>query len=276
MGFARHAVLSLWQTIAGIARGLLACLLAFLPRRHWGRLERWAPVGGASLPSAVMTFFVGAAIGIPGYLAHTQAGYDAAYGFVAQAVGVRPPAEGTTPQQAEQLAATQFHVSQLSMFTFALTPAGLVALYLLGTGGVRGVATYIDEPWGDPVLTAIDAVLLKQRTAGAARERRAAREALEGPEVPDRLITGKAAGLPDAELVVVASRQKPGWEAGVFVITPGSWYRLGAPVERTLPAGLRTLYPLNELKDLEVRRKSVEYELPPLSGSMSSHERTPS
>jgi hypothetical protein len=274
MGFATRVLLSLWQAIAGIARGALACVLAILPRRHWGRLERWVPVGAASLPSAVLTFFLGAAIGIPGYIAHTEANYAVAGGFLAQALGIRPPAEGTTPQQAEQLAGAQFHASRLSMFTFAFTPAGLVSLYLLGSGAIRGVATYIVEPWGDPVLTAIDAVLLKQRIAGAAREQRAAREALEGPEVPDRLVTGKAAGLPDADYVVVASRQKPGWEAGVFVITPGTWFRLGPPVERTLHAGLRTLYPLTELKDLEVRRKSVEYELPPLSGSPSSPERT--
>ena len=268
-------LLALWQAVAGIARAALACVLAFLPSRHWARFEDWAPVRRAGLPAAVMTFLAGAAIGIPGYLAHTQAGFDAAYGFVAQAVGFRPPAEGTTPQQAEQLAATQFHVSQLSMFTFALTPAGLLALYLLGTGTVRGVAVYLTEPVGDPVLTAIDTVLLKRRIAATARRRLAAREALEGPEVPDRLVTGRSAGFPDADYVVVSSRQKPGWEADVFVITPDTWYRLGTPVERTLHAGLRTLYPLTELRDLEVRRKSVEYELPPLSGSPSSQEGNP-
>ena len=75
------------------------------------------------------------------------------------------------------------------------------------------------------------------------------------------------------ELVVVASRQKPGWERGVFVITPDAWYRLGEPIDREMPAGLRTLYPLTELRDLEVRRKSVEYTLPPLTGSPSHAER---
>jgi len=55
--------------------------------------------------------------------------------------------------------------------------------------------------------------------------------------VPDRLVTGPAAGIPDAELVVVASRQKPGWERGVFVITPDAWYRLGEPIDRLQPEG---------------------------------------
>jgi hypothetical protein len=36
----------------------------------------------------------------------------------------------------------------------------------------------------------------------------------------------------------------------------------------TLRGGLRTLYPLTEIRDLEVVRKSVEYVLPPLSGSL--------
>lgn len=272
MGFATSVLGAIWQAVAGIARAALACVLAFLPQRHWDSLERWAPVGRAGLPSAVVAFFAGAAIGIPGYLAHTQANYDAAFGFLAQAVGMRPPAEGTTPQQAEQLANAQYQAGRLSMITFVFTPVGFVALYLMGTGWIRGVAVYIDEPWGDPVLTAIDAVLLKRRTAAAARSGKAAREELEGPEIPDRLVTGRAAGFPDADYVVVSSRQKPGWDAGAFVVTPGAWYRLGTPVERTMHAGLRTLYPLTELKDLEVRRKSVEYELPPLTGSPSSQE----
>lgn len=120
------------------------------------------------------------------------------------------------------------------------------------------------------MLTLVDSIISTLRRKAAARRDVRAREALEGPEVPDRLVTGRAAGLPDADFVVVASRRKPGWERGVFVITPDLWYRLGAPTERRLHAGLRTLYPLTEIRDLEVVRKSVEYALPPLSGSLPS------
>ena len=62
--------------------------------------------------------------------------------------------------------------------------------------------------------------------------------------------------------MVIASRRKPGWEPGVFVITDRGWYRLGAPAERDTPAGLRTLYPLTEVRDQEVLRKGVHYAFP--------------
>ncbi len=47
----------------------------------------------------------------------------------------------------------------------------------------------------------------------------------------------------------------------MFVMTSDKWYRLGTPVERQMPGGLRTLYPLTELRDNEALRKGVRYEL---------------
>jgi hypothetical protein len=32
-----------------------------------------------------------------------------------------------------------------------------------------------------------------------------------------------------------------------------------------MPVGLRTLYPLSEIRDLEAMRRRVDYELPPVS-----------
>ena len=85
---------------------------------------------------------------------------------------------------------------------------------------------------------------------------------LEGPEIPDRVVPGAQVGLPDALLVVVASRRKPDWDAGTVVITPGSIYRVGTIVERTIRGRLRTLYPLTEHKDFEAFRRTVHYDMP--------------
>jgi hypothetical protein len=91
---------------------------------------------------------------------------------------------------------------------------------------------------------------------------RAAREAVEGPEVADRIVTASAAGIPDCDFVVVSSRRKPDWERGLAVFTDDGCYRLGEPVEQTIAGRLRTLYPLTAHDDLEVIRRSVRYDLP--------------
>jgi hypothetical protein len=69
--------------------------------------------------------------------------------------------------------------------------------------------------------------------------------------------------------VIVASRRKPDWQPGVFIITAEKWYRVGESAERQMPGGLRMFYPLTEITDHEVLRRGVPYELPPLSGSAS-------
>jgi hypothetical protein len=112
------------------------------------------------------------------------------------------------------------------------------------------------------VLTGLDAVIFGAREKRREQRTHARREALEGPEVADRVVTGAAAGIPDCDLVVVSARRKPGWERGVVVFTQAAVYRLGDPVERTIAGRLRTLYPLAEHRDLEAIRKSVHYDLP--------------
>jgi hypothetical protein len=135
-------------------------------------------------------------------------------------------------------------------------------LYLVVSGGVRAGAAWFDDPVGDPILTGLDYLL-----AGRGERRRAekdvrARAALEGPETRDRVISGATAGIPGCDLVIAASRRKPGWERGVVVYTATACYRIGDPVERTIAGNLRTLYPLTEHNDLEAVRKSVNYDMP--------------
>jgi hypothetical protein len=103
---------------------------------------------------------------------------------------------------------------------------------------------------------------VRSRRDRTTRNARVAREALEGPEVADRLVPGSQAGLPDAELVIIASRRKAGWDAGTVLLTDGPSYRVGTIVERTMHGRLRTLYPLTEHKDFEAFRRTVRYDLP--------------
>ena len=254
-----------WQAVVAVVYGALGIAAAFLPRRHWSAFDRRIPVTEMALPSAMATFGVAGLFGIPGFFRYVERRTDLVVDSILIATGwmARPEQEMLSTSGAQMVWISGY----LAPFTYALlTPTGLITFYLALSGYFRIATWYVEQPQGDLLLTLVDSAAAKRRRVAAAEHTRAEREALEGPQVPDRLITGRTAGIPDAELVVVSSRRKPGWEAGVFVITSETWYRVGQPVERVLPGGLRTLYPLTEIRDLEARRKSVEYELPPLSG----------
>jgi hypothetical protein len=151
----------------------------------------------------------------------------------------------------------------LSIFTFLLlTPKGWVTMYLGGSGAVRMGAAWFDDPIGDPILTAVDEIGRWMTRRQRLKTARRSRESLEGPEIPDRLVSSAAAGIPGCDLVVVVSRRKAGWDRGVVVFTQTGCYRIGEPVERTVAGRLRTLYPLTEHRDLEAIRRSVHYDLP--------------
>jgi hypothetical protein len=122
-------------------------------------------------------------------------------------------------------------------------------------------AAWFDDFVGDPILTGVDMLLRRVRVGRRAADEVRAREALEGPEIPDRITSGAAAGVP-CDLAIVSSRRKPGWKRGVAVFTPDACYRLGEPVERTIHGRLRTIYPLTEHTDHEAIRQSVNYTLP--------------
>jgi hypothetical protein len=226
-----------------------AMFAVLVPYRHWNRFPSWLPMETAAVVSGLATAFLGAAIGIPGFLEHMAATVSLAnetmlkYDFFNRSLAAG--------------------FSGLSIFTFLfLTPKGWLTLYLLGTGAVRMAAAWFEDPVGDPILTLIDNQLFHRRERRSEKRQRSSREALEGPEIPDRVVTSTAAGIPGCDLVIVASRRKPGWERGVVVFTSSAVYRIGDVVERTIAGRLRTLYPLSEHKDLEAVRKSVHYDLP--------------
>jgi hypothetical protein len=232
-----------------------AMAAAWLPLRHWNRLPVTFPMNTAAFVSGIATLFAGMAIGIPGFLEHAHATTSLAIDAQLHEV-FRNPDAGYSQGMSQGFAG-------LSLFTFLLlTPPGWLTLYLTITGAIRAGAAWFDDPVGDPILTGLDAIVSRQRGESAARRAHADREAREGPEIPDRVVSSAAAGIPNCDLVIVASRRKAGWERGVAVFTPDKVYRLGAPVEQTVAGRLRYLYPLTEHADHEAIRRSVQYEIP--------------
>lgn len=234
---------------------LASMVVTTLPHRLWSRLPGSFPLHAGALASALVTLLAGAAVGIPGFLEHAGLNVSIANQGVLDAA-MRDPRVGY------ERGMVTGGVS-LSIFTFLLlTPKGWLTMYLLGTGGLRMAAAWFDDPIGDPVLTILDGKLLARLDKKRAERERRTREELEGPEIRDRVITSERAGIPGCDLVIVAARRKPGWARDVVVYTADTCYRIGDPVERVVAGNVRTLYPLTEHVDLEVVRKSVNYDLP--------------
>lgn len=230
-----------------------AIVVVLLPHRLWSRVPHWLPLDSAAFFSGIATVALAAAIGIPGFLDHAAA---------TTSLGNEAMIDGELRRMGDYNRGMVQGFAGLAIFTFVLTPVGLLTLYLAGSGVVRAAAGWFDDPIGDPVLTAIDTALFAARGRRHEKSERRSREALEGPEVPDRAVSSASAGVPACDLVIVASRRKPGWERGVVLFTQEACYRIGEPVERTVAGRLRTLYPLHEHRDLEAIRKSFHYDLP--------------
>lgn len=260
-----------WLSSCGA--GLVALAAALLPSRYWNTFEH-LPLGPAALPSAILTALAGAAFGARAFVTYVSraaaAASDATLEIAARQLRGEwpgaPPVTTLAPQA----------VSAVSIVAFLFfTPAGWLAVYLVASGLVRAASAFVEEPLGDPALTLADALAVSLGHRVLAASDRRVRESQEGPEVPDRLFTGEWAGLPDVDLVVVASRRKPGWTRGTFVVTSDARYTLGEPFEMRLPGGLRTVYPLVRQQVHEVMRRGVAYELPPLEGTRRAPRREP-
>ncbi|MEX2273326.1 MAG: hypothetical protein WD690_17780, partial [Vicinamibacterales bacterium] len=144
------------------------------------------------------------------------------------------------------------------------------------SGLIRFASAFIvDDVRGDFILTGIDAAVRRAWGRTDAYDKRRTREKLEGPEMPDRLVTGEQVGHPDVELVVLASRRKPEWLANSYLVQEdGTAFRIGQPFDYSTSAGLRTAYPLTSLRGGEAIRHAIAYEFPPLwrGGSLRGDE----
>jgi len=248
--------------LRSIVGGAAAVAAGLLPRRRWDAfpalsIERLAWLSG------VLTLAAGTAVGSFGFFDYmpriASAANDAAFEVAERQL------TGQLSGTEDISSAAPVALSAFSFFGFLLfTPAGLAASYLSVTGLLRAVSASVDDPRGDPILTGLDTLVSGAWRRGRDNATRQARERLEGPEVPDRLMPAAWAGVADAELVVVSSRRKPGWEAGAAVVTDAQWYKLGTPFDLTLPEGLRTIYPLGSFALGDVARRTVAYALPRL------------
>lgn len=233
-------------------RTVIAVLVANLPRRWWGPFEERYPLHASAWMSGLATMVVGIAIGIPGYL-----------GFVQGAAGGIN--EGLIQGRSDLVFIPGSALLSLPVFLFA-TPQGLAALYLTGSGFLRAAGAFLaDDVHGDFLLTGADWLVVRI-VAHEDRVRKAVeREKLEGPAVPDRLVTGEHAGRPDYDFVLLASRRKVDWEPRAYLVTgEGRAFQIGDPFDLTTKAGLRAAYPLRELRTGEAIRHAIPYELPPL------------
>lgn len=233
-------------------RAVVAILLANLPVRWWRPFDERFPLYQWAWVAGILTCLAGFAIGIPGYLAFLEAATD---GFN-RAVSYDPNLGDASKGWA---------VGSLFIYLVA-TPDGLLSGYLAVSGLVRFASAYVvDDMRGDFILTGLDALVRKIWGRTDAYDKRRAREKLEGPETPDRLVTGAQVGQPDLELALLASRRKPAWEPNSYLVSAdGTAFRIGNPFDFATSAGLRTAYPLTKLRGGEAIRHSIAYELPPL------------
>ena len=237
------------MAVRGLIAYPLATLAGFLPRRRWESID--LPIEDVALASALVNFFGGAALGITGY-------FEFMARVLEQRLWTSPP----------------FMIYVFISYVF-FTPRGLFSLYLVATGFFRYGAWFVGEPHGDPILTLIDSTWRRLLNKQHVTRQRNERLALERDDEPDRRYDGEWAGLPGVDFVIVSARRKPGWTKGTYVVTTDGWFVLGDPYDRPMPNGLPTVYPLTEHKTLEVLRRGVSYELPPLRRNPPKTARPP-
>jgi len=245
----------------GPVRALAGVVIATLPRRVWNRWEGRVPVRASALPAALVPLLLAFAIGIPAFLAFAA---DMGSSVGSAMIEVAEQANQGRKSATAGPYASWGMIFALPAFLFA-TPLGWACLYLGGSGLARLLCWAADDPRGDFLISATDAIV--RGRLGAARVRRAQdeRHQEEGAMVADVLVTGRAMGVPEAIYAVIASRVKPDWAPGVFVLTQNERFKIGEPFDRRIADGLRVVYPLLEAPAVEATRRRVSYTLPPLS-----------
>jgi len=242
-------------------RGLAGVVIATLPRRLWNDWEGRVPVRSAALASALVPLMLAFAIGIPAFLEYAL-GMGSTVGSAVLEAGAQANM-GKKPMEAGAYVWYGM-IFALPAFLFA-TPLGWVCTYLGGSGVVRFFCWAADDARGDPLIALADAAVRAGLSDARVRRAQRDRNALEGPLVADVLVTGRAIGVPEATYAVIASRMKPDWAPGVFVLTEDERFRVGEPFDRRFPDGLRVVYPLLAVPAAEATRRRVPYALPPLS-----------
>lgn len=251
------------ETLVGVFRTLL-------PARYWQDVRN-----GAYL-SILLTAALGVRIGYAGFFERArQAGEEGA--ALALRLGAPGSAGGVGGvSQTEAVAAALMGNALTPLAFFLFTPMGWLADYLVLSAVFRGFTLAVDNPWGDPLLTAIDHVVRGKRDDTRARRQAEERELAEGPEDPDQVLECRKFAGKEADFVVVSSRRKEGWTLATTVIAESVRLRLGDPLEKTLEGRLRTCYPLKVIRDIQVDRRIVHYgwpkDAPPLPDPSTESE----
>jgi hypothetical protein len=212
--------------------------------------------------AAIATLSCGFVVGVTGFLRFAQDAASANNELMLE-VAARQSSGAVGGQEAT--VAAPVAMTMLAGLAFVIgTPVGWLALYLVLTGFVRCLAAAVGERRGDPIVGIVQLLI-----GGWSQRRRAARAettiaALAGPEVADRAVVPGRLGIVGADLVIVASRPKPDWTPGTVLDCGDRWLTVGEAISRTLPVGLRTLYPLVATPEADVFRRVVPYELPPV------------
>jgi hypothetical protein len=210
--------------------------------------------------AAIVTLLAGVTIGAIGFLRLAQQAASANNALMLEIAG----RQGSGAMGGQDITgAAPVALTMLSAITFAIgTPLGWLATYLVLTGLVRGLAAAVGERRGDPVVGLMRRLIERWRLRRREAKTQAAYEALAGPEVADRVVAAERFGIAGAALVVVASRPKPDWTPGTVLDCGDRWLAVGEAIQRSLPVGLRTLYPLVDMPASSVFRRIVRYELP--------------
>ena len=235
------------ETLVGVFR----CML---PARYWQSMRR----------GAILSIFITAALGVRiGYGGFLQRARLAGEQGARLALQVGGPGGGVAGMdQTAQVAAALQGTALVPFAFFLFTPLGWLADYLVLSAVFRGITLAVDNPWGDPILTAIDHAVRGKRADSRAKAEAEERERAEGPVVPDQILECRKFAGKDADFVVVASRRKDGWTPATTVICDSIRLRIGEPREMTIEGRLRTCYPLKVIRDVQVDRRIVHFEWP--------------
>ncbi|HMD37227.1 MAG TPA: hypothetical protein VKH42_19765 [Vicinamibacterales bacterium] len=236
-----------------------ALLVCAAPRRVWDRIDPRFPLRRAATAAGVLTLVVGFFFGVDQFFQYGMRQADANNTWMIAQLG--KPAG----QNDDRLGFLPYGMSMLAlpMFLF-FTPAGLLATYLCTSGAARAISATVDDPRGDPLLSFGHWLATTAWTKNRDERKQIARTRLEGADASDVLRTGDWAKLHGVDYVVLSARRKPEWDAGAIVMTDTDWYKLGVPFDMETPAGLRTAYPLTKMETVEVVRRGIRYDLPPL------------
>jgi len=236
-------------TVGLIVRFTLGVLATFLPDRFWPRVNaRGIPVYPVLSP--LIGLAVGIVIGVPYIYRHLVVSASSAQRMVAIA--------GSSDQQAAVAAAQT--LSLFAALGVVLSPAGFLIVWLNLSSAARLLGAYLDEPFGDPLLTFLDWVAREVRRHATAAAYAIRARGRYGREEIDRVTDARDYGVADADVVVIASRPKE-WTTGSVVLSPDGYYTVLSPFEVTVDGRERIGYPLVRKRDFEIVRKAFRYDV---------------